>query len=337
MTDVEAEYTRFARAALSRYGYDHSTPLRLISVSENGTFLLGSDDERVVMRVHRSDYHSARSVASELDWMAQIAADTTIATPSVIPALDGSRVIEVAVDGVSRLVDLFTFVPGDTADDRDGAVAFAELGAITARLHKHARGWRIPAGFTRFRWDLDAAFGTDARWGDWRDCPGLTAADAEVIESAVEVLTERLHAFGETSDRFGLIHADLRMSNVMVSEDGLTIIDFDDCGFGWFLCDLAAVVSWIEGTARAEEIVEEWLTGYEAVRPLSDAELDMVPSFVLLRRLMLTSWIGSHPHSEPARRFGTSFGPRTAELAGAYLADPHWHRVHPARESAPTC
>ncbi len=52
----------------------------------------------------------------------------------------------------------FEFLPGTEPPD-DDAAHFAELGEITARMHRHARHWARPAGFTRFRWDYDAAFG----------------------------------------------------------------------------------------------------------------------------------------------------------------------------------
>src|SRR5258707_1263175 len=88
------------------------------------------------------------------------------------------------------------------ADGGPRALAhFAELGAITARMHAHARGWRRPAWFTRFRWDDDDAFGAGpagrpGRWGRWRDGVGVGPAEAEVLGRLEERLRERLGAYG---------------------------------------------------------------------------------------------------------------------------------------------
>ena len=66
MTDLAAAgYERFARAALARYRLESAT-VTLLSVSENRTFLVEAGDRRVVLRVHRPDYHSLAAVESGL-------------------------------------------------------------------------------------------------------------------------------------------------------------------------------------------------------------------------------------------------------------------------------
>ena len=60
---------------------------------------------------------------------------------------------------------------------------------------------------------------------------------------------QRLHAYGTDIDRFGLIHADMRLGNLLVDGERVTLLDFDDCGFGWFLYDLAASLSLLRDLA----------------------------------------------------------------------------------------
>ena len=327
MTDLAAAgYERFARAALARYRLESAT-VTLLSVSENGTFLVEAGDRRVVLRVHRPDYHSLAAVESELDWMDSVRRDSPIATPEVIRAADGRRVVEVRLGDDVRLVDLFTFVPGRIAEEDVSGVSFSDLGAITASLHQHAQQWNPPSTFTRFRWDLDTMLGAGGRWGDWRDAPALTPADAAAIEKAERKVIDRLTRYGTGPGRFGLIHADLRMSNLMVQDGRITVIDFDDCGWSWFMADLAAVISFIEDTPRAQTILDEWLEGYRTVCPVAPADLAEIPTFVMLRRLMLTAWIGTHPESEPAQTLGPRFASDTAALARAYVTDPTWFHI----------
>jgi Ser/Thr protein kinase RdoA (MazF antagonist) len=44
---------------------------------------------------------------------------------------------------------------------------------------------------------------------------------------------------GDGTDQFGLIHADLHLDNALFWRDDVRIIDFDDCGFGYWLYDIA--------------------------------------------------------------------------------------------------
>lgn len=263
--------------------------------------------------------------------MAAIRTETTVNTPELVPTSAGEPLVEVELDGETRVVDAVSFISGSMAEDDPDLVGFDELGRITAWLHGHVEQWQVPDEFERFVWDEETILGDNARWGDWRLAPGLDVDDTGVIAEAVDVVRARLEHFGKSSQRFGLIHADLRLANVMVSTDGsgapsLTVIDFDDCGWSWFLADLAAVLSFIEETPAAEHIITHWLIGYLSVRELSDDELAMIPTFVMLRRIMLTAWIGSHPNADAAQELAAGFAPGTARLARRYLFDQSWLR-----------
>jgi Ser/Thr protein kinase RdoA (MazF antagonist) len=329
VSGLPADHQRYARAALPAYGRDPDAPLRLLSLSENATYLV-DDAEPIVLRVHRSDYHVLDAIRSELAWMAALREQTDVVTPCLIPARDGSEVVTAVYNDLPLNVDAVTFVSGCTAEERPEAVGFDQLGRITAAMHDHVRGWQAPDYFTRFSWDADSMIGSDGRWGDWRHAPGLTAADAAVLERTATELGARLDEFGCSPDRFGLIHADLRMANLMIDPqvDGgpITVIDFDDCGWSWHLADLGAVVSFIEDTPEAEAMIAGWLAGYRETRELPVEHLEMIPSFVMLRRLQLTAWVASHAHADSAIAFADGFAEGTARLAQRYLVDLDWLR-----------
>ena len=107
---------------------------------------------------------------------------------------------------------------------------FAELGEITARMHRHAKRWRRPGWFTRFHWDYPAAFGAAARWGRWQDGAGVGPAERQVLGGLDRTLRARLAAFGSGPERYGLVHADTRLANLLVHDDAVSVIDFDDSG-----------------------------------------------------------------------------------------------------------
>jgi Ser/Thr protein kinase RdoA (MazF antagonist) len=181
--DVMERVTRCARQALSAYGCHPATTVHLLNVSENATYLVEDPDAgQSVLRVHRLGYHSEAEIASELLWMDALRAEAGVRTPRVLAAADGRRIVT-AVDGASgeqRSCVRFEFLPG-TEPVGDSVEHFAELGEITARMHRHARQWLRPPGFTRFHWDYDAAFGAQARWGRWQDGMGVGPAEREVL------------------------------------------------------------------------------------------------------------------------------------------------------------
>jgi len=335
MSGLPSDHESYARAALAAYGRDRDAPLRLLSLSENATYLV-DDGDPMVLRVHRPGYHSLEAIRSELKWMAALREQTRVVTPELIPARDGSDVVSATVAGNTLHVDAVTFITGCTAEEQPDVVGFDELGRITAAMHEHVQSWVAPEYFTRFSWDVEATLGRQARWGNWRHAPGLNAADEAIVERAAAVVGVRLTEFGSDTDRFGLIHADLRMANLMIDPDkgaaSITVIDFDDCGWSWYLFDLAAVVSFIEDTPEAERMISDWLRGYLEVRQVSAEHLAMIPTLVMLRRLMLTAWVASHADADAAIAFTDGYATGTARLAERYLTDRDW--LHDAIHSS---
>ncbi len=320
--DVLTRVTRCAQGALAGYGCHPEASVTLLNVSENATFLVDDPGEgRSVLRVHRLGYHTEEEIISELAWMDALRAEAGVRTPQVLPAAGGSRIVTAAdpVSGETRHCVRFEYLPG-SEPEQDAAGHFAELGEITARMHRHARGWPRPGGFTRFRWDYDAAFGLEARWGRWQDGIGVGPAEREILGRLDGTLRRRLAGFGDGPDRFGLVHADTRLANLLVDGGAVSVIDFDDCGFSWYLYDLGTSVSFFEHEPQVPELVDSWLAGYRRVLPLPAADQAEIWTFILYRRLLLVAWIGSHQGAGIAAELGSGYTAGSCDLAEQYLS-----------------
>jgi Ser/Thr protein kinase RdoA (MazF antagonist) len=321
--DVLDRVTRLAQRALDSYGCHPGAGVQLLNVSENATYLVNDPDNgRSVLRVHRLGYHSDAEIESELAWMDALRAEAGVRTPRVMPAADGRRVVTVTDEagGQQRSVVRFEFLPGTEPVD-DSLEHFDELGEITARMHRHARRWARPAGFTRFEWGYDEAFGGVARWGRWQDGIGVGAEEREVLGRLDAVLQARLAAFGTGPDRYGLIHADTRLANLLVDDGGrVSVIDFDDCGFSWYLYDVGTSVSFFEHEPQVPGLIDAWLTGYRREGDLSPADEAEIWTFILFRRLLLVAWIGSHRAVDIAQQLGAGYTRDSCDLAETYLS-----------------
>jgi len=117
-----------------------------------------------------------------------------------------------------------------------------------------------------------------------------------------------------------LIHADLRLANLLVENGRIGVIDFDDCGFGWFGFDFAAAVSFIETDPQLPALMAAWVEGYRSVATLDEAHAAMLPVFVMLRRMQLTAWIASHAETPTAQEMGDAFTEGTVAMADRFLS-----------------
>jgi len=312
-----------AERALAEYGLARDSTLRLLNLSENATYSVadGATGTLSILRVHRQNYHLRHQIESELDWLDALRDDGDITVPTVLPAADGRRVVTVNVNGTDRHVVHFAMVAGAEPDEQTVTVDdFHTLGQITATLHAHSHAWARPTGFSRFAWDWPHSLGDDARWGRWQDADGVGTGEHRLLSRAEQLLRDRLESYGSGPDRFGLIHADLRLANLLVDGSAITVIDFDDCGFGWFFYDFGTAVSFIEDDPALPEWQDSWLTGYRTRRPIAAADEDMLASFVLLRRLMLLAWMGTHSHSKESRTKAITYAQGSCTLAERYLS-----------------
>jgi len=312
-----------ARAA-PLWGMSENARLTLLNISENATYRI--DDparaEPVILRVHRTGYHSENGILTELAWMRALKTEAGVETPQALPAQDGALVQTIASPALDeqRFAVMFAFIEGREPDAASLIEPFKRLGAIAARMHAHARTWQRPPYFERLVWDFEGAVGRRGNWGDWRDGLALDAQRIALLQRLVDVLERRLAAFGSGPERFGLIHADLRLANLLVTADDTRVIDFDDAGLGWFLYDVATAVSFMEERADLEDLLAAWVEGYRREGVLSAAEEAEIPTFIMLRRMAIVAWIGSHGETDLARELGVPFTEGTVRLAERYLA-----------------
>jgi Ser/Thr protein kinase RdoA (MazF antagonist) len=320
--DLDTDYLLvFAEKAAVEHGMGDAT-VTLLNVSENATYRLDSrDGRRIVLRVHRTGYHTREAIHSELTWVRSLREEGIVSTPPVVLTPDGRDIITVVhPEGEERFVVGFEWMEGVHPPENRLVDDFAQLGAITARLHGHGKSWQPPAGFTRFTWDYDTALGSHGHWGRWQDGLGVGPAELDVLGRCSELIGRRLAAFGKGPDRFGLVHADMRLANLLVDGPDVGVIDFDDCGFSWYLYDLGSSLSFIEHLPVVPELIDSWKAGYRTVAPLSPEEEAELPTFVMLRRLLLVAWVGSHSAVPEAQVLGADFTTVSCDLAETYLS-----------------
>ena len=323
--DTFVEQLRQGLSSLAEgWGLPPDSTIATLNISENATFKATDPGtgQAIILRVHRPGYHERDEIQSELDWIHDLRRHAVVATPKPLPRRDGSYIGDMHAAGDVRHVVAFEFMSGsEPAQGSDGIVAgFRELGAISARLHQHVRTWQRPATFRRKTWNYETMLGRAPLWGDWREGIGLDASGRAVLERASGALKTFLSAYGEGPERFGLVHADLRLANLLVDNGRLGVIDFDDCGFSWFVYDFAAAVSFFEHDPIVAELQDAWVEGYRSVAPLPDADVAAIPVFVFLRRFLLTAWVASHAETPTAQALGAPFTHGTVALADAFLS-----------------
>ena len=303
---------RAAEAVAARWAGDVAE-VRLLAVSENAVYRVDTvGGDRFVLRLHRPGYNTIDEMESEQAWVESLHA-AGVAVPRPRRSLAGGRYETVPLgpgpDADHRWVGAIEWVDGtilaDLVDDepveRQAEIVpdlYRAVGALAARIRRHAAEWQPPAGFARRAWDADGLLGPEPLWGRFWDVAVLSDAQATLLEHARDRLYERLQSLPTDASSYGLIHADLHQSNVMFGPEGASAIDFDDAGFGWFIHELGVALQAVIDEPWADVARGALIDGYRTVHPLDDDELAHLDAFCTVRSLMLIGWLDARPELE---------------------------------------
>lgn len=230
--------------------------------------------------------------------------DAGISLPKPLPALNGDMIV--TLPG-GRLATLVSWVAGANFAEYGEALAgtsadqkllFARIGLALARLHNVTDNLVLPDGFSRHAWDSAGLLGDSPFWGRFWQNPTLNNDEAALVQRARAVARDRLAVFVENGADYGLIHADVLRGNVFVDGEQVTLIDFDDCGFGFRIYEFATLMSQNEGLENSAELQAAAIAGYRNERALSREAEELLPMFIMLRRLASMGWIVPRANGE---------------------------------------
>lgn len=291
-----------AREALRRYDLDRPVTIELARRGENSTYRLDAPRGTFALRVHRPGYRTPDMIRSELAWMEALAS-TGVATPTAVRAIDGSVVATVPTPAGDRQVSVLTWESGEPLGDSDDLAQWRELGRLMAEVRVHGATWARPDWFARPSWDAEGMVGASPHWGDPIELGLWSDELLELLRAARARVRGRLAAFGTGPERYGLVHADLAFANVLMRPgQALVLLDFDDCGWSWYLWELAVALAPFDGTDDFAVRRDALVDGYRSRWPLSDEDLAELPTFVMARRLVTLGWVFTHADTEHAAR-----------------------------------
>jgi Ser/Thr protein kinase RdoA (MazF antagonist) len=256
---------------------------RLIRDRENQVFEMATPTGRAALRLHRAGYQAPAAIQSELWWCAELAA-AGLPVPAALPARDGSLLLPLS-DG--RHASAVAWMEGEALGEADKPNPrplaevlglYQSLGALLARVHGATDRLTLPPGFERPRWDLEGLVGDAPLWGRFWEHPVASPDQRAVLIRARDALRERL------GGRMGLIHADVLRENVLVNGRSLSLIDFDDSGFGFRLHDLGTALVQTVQHPEHPLLRDALMDGY------GTTDTAMVEAFTLARTLSSVGW-----------------------------------------------
>ena len=306
----ERRLFQLAKVALRRYGLE-KPEIKLIAHRENTTFCIDIPGEiqkteanpylsnRYLLKIHRANYLSYENVVSELQWL-QALRTADLPVPEAVSSLDGNLATVVKSLGIPepRVCSLTRWVEGES----EKPMNFKNIGRLMARLHDHAEQWQPPKNFTRPPWDWNGLFGAGAGYsidrGDriWELTP---QPYRRLFKEVGDRVRQVMDTIGQDPQQFGLIHGNCCPGNLLAFYEEVRIIDFADCGYGYWVQDIAMFISYFFRNPKVSKYLTQLLEGYAEVRALPAKQLLYIDTFVTLQQVTLALWRVNRAQDHP--------------------------------------
>lgn len=263
---------------------------------ENYVFEADKDGTAVILRLTHSSHRTLDEVRAELDWIAFLSASGLEHEISgCIPSLQSLLAERIDVRDSYFIACLFRKAPGQRPDSKDPSIWNADLyrewGAVTGRMHRVTQGYcpTLPDIPRRPEWDQDELIVRAHQY--------IPEEETVAQERLDDVLTH-LKRLPKPADGYGLIHSDIHAGNFFTDQGRITVFDFDDAMYNWFVHDLAIPLYYTvsRGTPEAyggdrasfaRDFFLAFWEGYASEYRLSPEWLEELPVFLEMRDLTL--------------------------------------------------
>jgi Ser/Thr protein kinase RdoA (MazF antagonist) len=241
----------------------------------------------------------------EMTWLRALSREAALPVPEPVPTPTGELLTRITTPGVpgGRIVSLMRWVDGRRRTTKLRPRHFRAWGRLVARLHAFAAGWQPPEGFERFVWDWEGLLGGR---GFGHTVEELVGSMPEHLQEPFQMVSSEtrtvMESLGRGPDAYGIVHGDMYPDNVLFKAGEVFPIDFEDCGFGYWLWDIAVALSqqpWTESWYRQRDA---FLEGYAQIHMLPESQLGHLDLFMAADYATGVLWASSFIQDDPARR-----------------------------------
>jgi Ser/Thr protein kinase RdoA (MazF antagonist) len=301
---VRRFHERIRDEAGRRYGLSPSD-LTQLDAFENFVYeAVNQDGVDLILRISHSARRTADYTMGEIEFVRYLgAAGLPVSQPILSDSGQFLERIEDSEPGHYFVATAFERAKGVVFDDAPPLrerywkpELFRDLGRIFARLHNRAQTYKLSnPRFKRQEWcEYDVV-----------DIDRFAPPEEQLVRERTARIIERLKQLPCTPDDHGLIHADLHAHNFCFADGRITVFDFDNLEYAWFVKDIAVIIFYVargEPRGRREETVAAFLApfldGYREHRRCERAWLEVIPDLLALQRSM--NYALFHQYRDPA-------------------------------------
>lgn len=258
-----------------QYHLGAGTTCRLLRAAINHAYQVTDGMHKYVFRVYSLNWRSGIEIAEEIRLL-QLLKEHDIPVSYAIPDPQGNYIQQIPSPEGMRLGVLFSFAKGEKVLSFSEALHF-KIGEIMARMH------RVTHELSLQRIQYNPQVLLHDSFELLKQYISVDTEEMQFMQHAQQYLLQQYDNVQEYPFRNGIIHLDIWFDNLNIhNNEDVTLFDFDFCGNGWLLHDIAYYMLQVYNTEREEDQyklkLESFIKGYESVTPIPEAEKQLIPA-----------------------------------------------------------
>jgi len=266
--------TALAEFIKERYSLEENIDCKLFRTGVNHTYFISDSHTKFVARIYCHNWRTKSEIQEELELLLLLKDnDLTVSYP--IPDKEENFIQEInAPEGV-RYVVLFTFAEGKKVRFMSNESCFA-VGSLMAKIHTITAGKKIN------RTDYNSEVLIHQAYHHMISFFSEDLDEMKYIRKIGNQISKSFEEANWAEHQKGIVHLDIWYDNLSVNnEDKIIIFDFDNCGNGELILDVAYFCKqlfFIESDKEEyERKVQSFLNGYQQIKSLSEKEIQLIP------------------------------------------------------------
>ncbi|MCM3599980.1 phosphotransferase [Robertmurraya korlensis] len=242
----------------------------------------------IFVRVAASGRRTMDMLKAEIDWLFTLS-KASLHVPTALPSHLGNLIEKIFIEDTPYYLVAFHEVMGEPLDVTNKIIwntqLFKEWGAVLGCIHRTTPNKLL---YRPNQWEASSTVMETINY--------FARNENEDKNDRLQEIVHEISKLPTDPEVFGLIHNDFHQGNIIIQPQGIGVIDFDDCMYGWYAQDISVALyhAYWQATEIAKldssfsiAFLDTFIQGYKKSYTLSHDTIKLIPLFVRWREFFL--------------------------------------------------
>lgn len=271
---------KILHTASELYNFNPDLMSKLSGGYENVIYGSNKKNNKIVIRITPPGHRTYNEIQSEINWL-HFLTDSGIPVVKIIQSTKQNLVEKIVIENTEYIVVCSKWADGKMATGDDfSEIFFQNWGKVVGQMHSATKKYNLPAKLQkRKEWHESIYYSRD-----------LIPEKQTIVLENFDKLIDELKNLPKDKNSWGLIHSDVHNQNLFLDGEKITVLDFDDCEYGYFIMDIATALGfalWEKPKEMSNDDFASWfldnfMKGYNTMNKLDKFWIDKIPLIMKL-------------------------------------------------------